>query len=143
MGWFIERPAFFEIQPIRERMEPVYFKEHFHGFSDMENVEVGGYYDQSTQRKSIRRERRVSQEVSRVFEFMRTEEPEDAEKKIEEDETATLVAFRVTEGGQLEELPATTLGVLDTSQMYVYILTTKNNARHTIYTWEGNEGKEA
>ena len=141
MNVSVARPSFFEIQSIRDRMEPVYFKEHFFGFSDMDNIEIGGYYDPASQRKSIRRERRVSQEISRVFQFLRQEETEDVETKLMEDETAKLVAFRITDDAELEQVPDTSLGVFDTSQMYIYILTVKNSAKHTIFTWEGNEGK--
>lgn len=136
-----DRPECFEILEIRERMEPVYFKERFFGLNDRESLEIHGYFD-NTLRRPRKAERRVSQEISRVFQFLQ-EETLNQRDVIFADETAALRGYQILESGDVRSLPESRYGLFISSDMYVYVLSTKNGSRHDFYTWEGNEGTYA
>lgn len=142
------RPSFVSLEIMKQNMETIYFKERFFGFDERDLVEIGGgvrtvkdekefmIFSKSTKPKS----KRVSGELRRVVQFMQEREV-DFEKQQElhllKDDSGTLIGFKYDQKGKMTRLEDKEYGFFETTNMYTYIFSCKNETMHHIFTWEG------
>jgi hypothetical protein len=157
----VGRPAWIKSAVIvKDRMEPVIFRERFYGWTD-DDLEIKGNLKYSHDKpKSAIGLRPITGEVMRIISggigSIETEHDlsdqwrkGDAEQmgdhtrglkiSLADDQEAVLRMFQTGANGLLNAVEPEKMGVFSSSEMYVILYSCKMGSLNIVYSWEGNQ----